>query len=384
MTENLATSLPEVLTSTLHTNTWRKRFGFPLLVFSVSRVVGLFALESAVYLKGVGERSVLTAWDGGWYKIIAETGYYRTVPIGANGKAMQSALAFFPAFPMSIRYVSRWTGLSTEAAGVCVVWFCAAVASVFFYELAITWFDDKVADRALLLWVFFPGSFVFSILYTEAMSLMAATACLYFLHKRWWVAAGLAAALGTATRSNGIVLVACCAFAAFQAIRERREWKSLASVVLAPLGIIAFFGVVGHQVGDYGFWRRVQNEGWHQTTDFGVGTVLKAFNLRNDYGGDRLQIVTTVGLVVVIIGVVMLLRSRLPGTILAYTLFTLFLPLSTSQVGARPRFILAAFPLFFVAAKRLRGNTFSLLLAMSSACFAIYTAMSIVPSMFEP
>jgi 4-amino-4-deoxy-L-arabinose transferase-like glycosyltransferase len=363
---------------------WSTRIAFPLSVFAVSRVTGVFALEVASYLKGAGTRSLLTAWDGGWYKIIAETGYPRSVPLQPNGKAMQSALAFFPAFPMSIRYVSRWLGVSTEAAGLGIVWICAAAASVLFFELARGHFGDETARRATVLWLFFPGSFVFSILYTEAMSLLAACACLLLLQKRRWMAAGLAAALGTATRSNGVALVMCCAFAAFQSIRKDRDWRSLLAVLLAPLGTIAFFAVIGRQVGAYGFWHRVESEGWSVKTDFGVGTVLKFFNLRNDYGGDRLQIVTSVGLVLVVVGLVWFLRDGLPGIVVIYTLVTLFLPLSTSQLGARPRFILAAFPLFMSAAKRIRGHTFSVVVALSGAGLVTFTAMSMVPFVFEP
>ena len=59
----------------------------------------------------------------------------------------------------------------------------------------------------------FPGSFVLSFAYTEALLLVLAMACLWCLPTHRWVGAGVLAAFGTATRPNGLALVLACAVA---------------------------------------------------------------------------------------------------------------------------------------------------------------------------
>ena len=62
----------------------------------------------------------------------------------------------------------------------------------------------RVASRAMVLFVVFPGSFVLSFTYSEATLIVLAAACLLFLLREQWWLAGIAAMLGTATRPNGV------------------------------------------------------------------------------------------------------------------------------------------------------------------------------------
>ena len=78
-------------------------------------------------------------------------------------------------------------------------------------HLARRLYDNDVAERAMVLFAVFPGSFVLSYAYAEALLIVLAALCLWFLLDEHWLLAGLAAALATATRPNGIALVAACA-----------------------------------------------------------------------------------------------------------------------------------------------------------------------------
>ena len=93
---------------------------------------------------------------------------------------------------------------------------------------------------AMTLLCLYPGSVVMSWSYSEPLLIVCAAACLLLLDARRWVLAGLAAAIATGTRPNGLALVAVCAVGALIAIRQRREWRALAAA-LAPTGSIAFF-----------------------------------------------------------------------------------------------------------------------------------------------
>ncbi len=92
-----------------------------------------------------------------------------------------------------------------------------------------------------------------------------------------WVGAGVLAALGTATRPNGLALVLACAVASVIAIRNERDWRSLAAPLLAPLGFIAFQLWLGQHTGEAGVWFRVQSEAWGEGASFGLTAVRKTF-----------------------------------------------------------------------------------------------------------
>ena len=57
-------------------------------------------------------------------------------------------------------------------------------------------FGSVVADRAVLLYVFFPTAYVLSLGYSEALFITACGACLFALSRRYLITAALFAALG--------------------------------------------------------------------------------------------------------------------------------------------------------------------------------------------
>ena len=84
--------------------------------------------------------------------------------------------------------------------------------------------------------------------------------------------------IGTATRPNGVGLVAACVVASFIAIRRSRDWMSLVAVVLSPLGFIGFQLYVDHTAGERGAWFRVQSEAWKEGTSFGATAVTNTLD----------------------------------------------------------------------------------------------------------
>ncbi|TMK50863.1 MAG: hypothetical protein E6G66_06945, partial [Actinobacteria bacterium] len=72
----------------------------PLVIFASSRAAIFVVLFFATRLPGAGAAPrFLTAWDGGWYLLIARKGYPTSL-VAAPG---QSDHAFFPLYPLLIR-----------------------------------------------------------------------------------------------------------------------------------------------------------------------------------------------------------------------------------------------------------------------------------------
>lgn len=347
----------------------------PAAIFVASRIATLLAagVAGAISPKfGLG--GVLTrTWDGAWYLEVATRGYPAGVPENA-GQAVQSTLGFFPLYPLLIR-AGHALGLSFATAGLLVTALAGLAASVLLWKLVEHLHGPAVADRAVALFCFFPGALVLSLTYSEALMLALAIGCLYALVRERWVLAGCLAGLATATRPNAIALVAACAFAAAMAIWRRRQWRALLAPLLAPAGLLAFFAYLDRHTGEAGAYLRTQRQGWEQKLE-----PLSAYDNLVEFTRRPFEnmnvTVTVIGTVVLVATLVLLVRSRPPGVLLVYTLAIVGMALLTPTMGARPRFLLTAFPLVTVLAENLRPAVFPALLGTFATVLGAFTILS--------
>ena len=126
---------------------------------------------------------IFAAWDSGWYFDIAKNGYRYS----ADG---QSAIAFFPLYPLAMRAVAWTLGGSDRAfwlAGIlisCVAFTCALIA---LHRFTMRMFGDReVARRAVLYLAIFPFSFFFSRVYTESLFLLASVVAIASADEGRW------------------------------------------------------------------------------------------------------------------------------------------------------------------------------------------------------
>ena len=108
----------------------------------------------------------LVAWDGTWYRDIAQMGY-DALPT--------ESLRFFPAFPLLGRaFAPLFAGRADIAlvviANLASLALAVAVRRLVLFERGST----QLADRAVWMVVLFPGAFVLSWAYAEAIWMLAA------------------------------------------------------------------------------------------------------------------------------------------------------------------------------------------------------------------
>lgn len=355
----------------------------PAAIFLVSRLATLLAAAIAADLHDTFDLGdVLTgSWDSGWYLDVARHGYPSVVPEVA-GQAVQSTLGFFPLYPLAIRAVHA-LGLSYPTAGLVVAGAAGLAAAVALWHLTRLISGPDVADRAVGLFCFFPGAMVLSLTYSEGLMLALSIGCLYFLLQRRWVTAGLLAALATATRPNAVALVAACAWAAGVAVWRRREWRALAAPALAPLGLGLFFAYLTVHTGEAGAYFRSQREAWDQTLNPGSTLDILSNFLRRPLFDTNITVMLA-GLLFAAVMLVLLVRARPPGVIVVYTVAVMGMALLTPTMGARPRFLLTAFPLVTVLAKDLRGQAYSGVLATSATLLGAFTVMTMTSLLATP
>jgi hypothetical protein len=321
---------------------------------------------------------ILNSWDGRWYFEVVRTGYPRHIPPDVTFDQLEARAAFFPLYPRIVWGLNKVLPGGDVFAGLLLNVVLGAVFVLLVGLMARRLFGNKVASRAMVLTALFPGSFVLSFAYSEALMLVLVAACLLLLMDRRWLWAGLAAGLATASRPNAIAIVASCVVAAAVAIIQRREWKALLAPLLAPIGWISFQLFLAHQTGEQGAWFRVQSEAWDEGTSFGLTAMRDIGNAFLHPFDSPKNILTLLCVVAMLFGLWATWKRPLPLPVTVYTLGILALMLIPQTVTARPRFLFTAFPLLIsVAAIWPDGDDemWPLLLAACGAGLVAVTAL---------
>jgi hypothetical protein len=338
-----------------------RRYGAPLGVYTGSRLLVWLVAAFVGWIRSYPDPSkvsvtdVLGAFDGHWYAAITDHGYPSTIH-EVGGEAVQSVHAFFPLYPMLGRAANLTSPWATTTTLIALSIVLGAVATCLLWDTTRELVDDDdAAINAVTLFCFLPGAIILSYAYAEGLLIILALVCLRALHHRRWVLAGVAAGLATATRPNAVVLVACTAWAAVVAWRAG-ERKALAAPLLAPLGLLAFQGYLWARTGSALTWWRVEHQGWGNHFDGGIGVAHDLVDIV--VGPDRS---VDLGIVVlstlsVVGGCILLWKARLPAVYNVFALGILAFAMTSTNLGARPRFVLSAFPLVIAAAATLKRN----------------------------
>jgi hypothetical protein len=366
-----------------------RRLALPVGVMAAARLTDLFVMAAAGRSRNIPFNTVAASWDGTHYIYNAAFGFPKGVFI--HGEYKGAALAFYPLYSLLLR-VGRPLGVSYTATGLALSFMAALAAAALLWVLVRDWADRATADAAVVLFAFLPGASVLSLLYAEGVMLAAVMGCLIALHRQRWVLAGLLGAVATAARPNAIVVVACAAWGAAVALRDGRTrdgrtrgWRAraapLAAPVIASLGAVAYHLYLWRHTGEASAWLHVQRDGWHERftplsiVHFAIHLGQKPFVFQ--------AYSVLAGTAFAAVALVLLVRARPPATWLIWTVGVLFLVVTSNNLGARPRFVLTAFPLLVPLAERLARRPALLgaaagVLGALSAAYAVFAVSTVL------
>lgn len=219
-------------------------------------------------LAGNGYFALLLHWDSNYFLSIAVDGYF------PSSSAPQLA-AYFPGYPFAARAAATVLGTmsgSTYTTTVAVsMWLISTVASL--VGALVLWrllmeLAPQAATIGVVLLLAGPYSIFLYAGYSESLFLAFALAAWYAaVTDRWWWAGGWCA-LATATRINGVFLLA--ALLVLYLDGRRREGapildRALLWVPLAAVGVVAYFGYLYVRTGDLLAWSHAQSVGWNRS-----------------------------------------------------------------------------------------------------------------------
>lgn len=392
----------------------RTRIRRPRRAVAVSRldVLGLLAiyfatrgllLVAAYLLSSFGHHNFLhelANWDGLWYREVANQGYL------SHPSYAQTTLGFFPLYPLAIWILEQPILLltahdaiwSSTVAGVMISTAGGAVATYLVYRLGCDWWDRKVAFRGAVLFVLFPGSVVFSMVYSEGLLLPLAAGCLFALGRRRWLMAGILAGFGTAVQPVGVVLIGVCAAAAIVELR-RRGWqrRTLRKVIVAPLlsltGISAFAVFLWFWTGTPFANYEAQHHGWSEKTDlFAIGHLTsKLFRellhkVPHEPTVDLNLVVGLIGFFALLFMLVLVYfqRRHIPAAALVWTAGISFLALTSEYVPPNPRMLITAFPALMAVARYAEGRSWRLLVWSNGALLIVLSLLTFYGTTLRP
>jgi hypothetical protein len=349
---------------------------WPVLAYLLFRGITLAILAVVDLIIHRGMAVNLGRWDGKWFLMAARNGWPSHLPM-VHGHVAGNTIAFFPGFPLTIRWLSDITALSPLQAGVVISGVTGLTAVVTVGLLVREIAGQEKAARATLLFALFPGTFVFSLIYSEGIVITCmALGLLCLIRRRWWVA-GLLGLVATATSPVALAFVLSCAWCAGRAAWKDRSARPLIAPVLAPLGFVAYMIWLWQHTGNLNAWRLTEKGGWKSTLSFGYPFHVVGKFLSNPLSPTETGQILIVGMAFTVIGAVLAIRQRQAAPVLIYGLAAGIIAAISSPVGLRPRFVMLAFPLVIAYGTGLKGRPYVAAIVTSTGLLIAMTALEL-------
>lgn len=323
----------------------------------------------------------LSSWgnfDGVHYLTIVNNGYVGTGAIQA----------FFPLYPYTIKALHLFI-TNPLIIGVIVSTVCFGVALYYLYKLILLDESHEIATKAILLLMFFPTAFFFTSLYAESLFLLEIVMCFYAVRKKQFGIAAFWAALASATKVTGILLVPALIIDYFASKENLKDSlpvkvKTLGIISLGGAGLVSFMMYLQKTFGDWLFFIHVQ-------TQFGVGRQVDKFVLLYQVFWRYCKMLATVSVnspifyTIVIeflvgtifFGIVIYAFWKVRTSYAFFALCSFLVPTLTGTFTSLPRYVLVLFPAFIVLAKGLPERYYKVLLVLFGILLSINTVLFI-------
>jgi hypothetical protein len=276
--------------------------------------------------------------DGEWYVGIAERGYEAI----AFDVARQHNWAFFPLMPLLLRAAGGVTG-EVRVTGMALSTGLLLLALLGLHELALALgLDEASARRAVLYTALWPTSVFFSLPTTESLFLLLCVA------SGWGAAtgrmgwAGLAGALASATRPNGLLLLPLLGLLYLERTPGRPR-RDLLWLLLVPAGLAAFAAFLKATTGNALAFSDIQVR-WGRAPGFFLGPLWSYLRQPWEVAVPWNFQLLNFAAALVGLGAVAFWARRGRWALAAYGFLCLFVPLSTQSIQSLARFMMVTFP----------------------------------------
>jgi Gpi18-like mannosyltransferase len=304
-------------------------------------------------------------WDGAWYVQIATSGY-------SYKPHHQSAVAFFPVYPLVVRAMGAVTPGGVPLAAILVTLSSGLGAFILFRRWCQRRLESRATTLAVVVLAVYPYAwFLYGAAYSDALFLLLVIGAFLLVEDDHPWAAGALGAIATATRPTGIALPIGLVAVLWQRRRGRLRRRD-AGVLLAPVGLLAWSTWLGIRFHNpLAFIETEGAPGWDQAP--GWRTWLKNtffHHLLHDPVRAWLPLLVQAVLCAAFLAAVPAVTHRFGVGYGVYVLVAVAIPMvGTADFMGVGRYLLAAFPVFALLADTIhrRDVTRVAVLACSAA-----------------
>ncbi|MFG2665960.1 hypothetical protein ACGFY6_17125 [Streptomyces sp. NPDC048387] len=365
-----------------------KRARKALLVHIALRATGLAVMAVWAGVKGVSPWEILGGrWDAVYYVHIAQYGLTTpmTTPSPCAFAGPSCQMAFFPVYPMLVRYVSLLTHLPMTGVAIGLAMLASLVAAWGIFSVTDKIYGRRVALFTCALFALEPAALVQSMAYTEPLFLALSVWAMYAVMTKSWLTAGVLAFFAGATRPSGSAIVAAVVLAGvWEYVQWRRRRRSqrpavgriVAASLIAPLGWFGYVGYVGWHFGRWDGYFELQRR-WGSVYDGGFDTLIQLWQTFTEVHTTLNHVVVSLTVVTAVVLFVLMTRRRRPP-IVVWIFTAMIMLVALGGAGfyfSKMRFIMPAFPLLFpfaLALARARRSTVLWILGSATAVSALF------------
>lgn len=363
---------------------WLRASGWPVGVYLSSRLAVYLVAGVDALITRRSLAAELTLFDGQWYLRLAGHGYPDHV---LHGK---STLGFLPLYPLAIRVLASTFSTSPLVVALAVSFAGGLAAAVLLQRLAVIWWGEQTARRAVVAFCLFPGAIVFSMAYSECLTLPLVLGCLLALASGRWLTAGVLAGAASAVEPAAVILFPVCLAVAWRQISvsgwdDRDARRSLLAPLLAPSGLAAFAVYLWSRTGTPFASYEAQQYGWHQGDPLALlgqpiaGQILHHPVSVFGYLGNLSLwngLLGTVFMAASLVGLTRVRHELTPGTLL-WTCGVGIMTVWSMVTLTNARMLVVAFPAVIFWARRLSGRRFALFLSMEMAVLILASGLTL-------
>lgn len=292
--------------------------------------------------------------------------------IAKDGYAYQFTQAFFPLYPVLIKFTSTITGFNLVISALLLSNTTFLLGLLVFYKLIKENFNQKTALWACIFLLSFPTSYYFGSVYTEGLFFLLLTSSFYFLSREKILLASMLGAFASLTRLVGVFLSVSL---------NNIKKLSLYPLIIVPMGLITYMLYLKVKFDNSLYFLSSQSAfGQGRSTAEVVLLPQVIFRwIKQIFTTSGLTLFNSVFELTTLIFALILLTiawKKMNKQWIIFSILSILTPTLTGSLTSMPRYILIAFPIFVVLAQ-IRGDyqkviiliVFFSLLIISSALF---------------
>jgi hypothetical protein len=282
-------------------------------------------------------------WDSALYESIARHGYEVHRCGSAGHTKWCGNTAWFPGYPLLMAGLHVF-GLSLFAAGVVLSWLFAATALVLLWRLFLRELPSRFAAVGGLLYAAWaPGQVYQFAVYPLSLLVVFTLACLHFLRRGRWAAAGFMGAGATLTYPVGVTLAVVAALWVALTLERGRVRALAASAAPIPVAFVLILAVQRAQTGRWSALFDVQSTYDHGIHNpFGaISNALILWSRTQSFASENVKALQTLAVSALLLAILMtiVLRRARPARLellfLLWAAVTWALPLSQGNISVQ-------------------------------------------------